>query len=145
MNYIWTLSNRQNSQASGSRMNLVYAISYYVTDSGNSWLIPSFSWTSFFLDPTWYNQINETVTNLENCLSVCRDGSGAILYHIKLPESTCWWVKSSYVSSTTRKACSPAGIQFIPDLLVSKRSKLTSEFSVVESCEAPLIYRFSGT
>lgn len=36
MNYIWTLSNRHNSQPSASRMKLVYAISYCVTDSGHS-------------------------------------------------------------------------------------------------------------
>ena len=74
------------------------------------------------------------------CLNVCRDGSGAILDHIKLPASTCCWVKCSYMRSTTKEACSPTGIQFLPDSLVSKRGKLTSDFSVVEPCEASLFY-----
>lgn len=79
------------------------------------------------------------------CLNVCRDVPAATLDHIKLPAPTCCWVKSSYVSTTTKEACSPAGIQLIPDSLVSKRGKLTSDFSVVEPCEASLKYRFSGT
>lgn len=67
MNYIWILSNRQNSQTSISRMELVYNISYCATNSGYYQIIPtSVLRTSFFIDSTWCYQINFSVTTLEN-------------------------------------------------------------------------------
>lgn len=67
MNYIWILSNRQNSQTSISRMELVYTISYCATNSEHYQIIPtSVLRISFFIDSTLPNQIDFSVTTLEN-------------------------------------------------------------------------------